>query len=710
MVSWEAPCAEGGKGERRVDKSGGRGGCPFGSHRSIDPPNALPQLAWKLDASLPIRDNELLVRVETLNINPSSFSQLCGETGRDPEQLIRKVCSIVSLRGKMHNPITGSGGTLMGTVAEIGRDHPAYGKLRRGQRICTLISLGLTPLVIERVKSLNMRTGQLELDGYAILFQTGLYTPVPEEIDTHLFLAVSGEAGSVYQANLLCEPGMTAMVTGSMGTAGLLSLFSLRQKLGEAGTLIAIAEEAGDAEVLEALGVADRIVPADMNDPLSAYEAVRAQLGPLVVDLTVDCSSVPGAEMFSILMTRERGTVYFTNPAAHYSGAGLGAEGIGKEVNLLLYRGYIPGHVPFCLQLLRQYPALERCFRARYSPENAQDQYDYQGESAPADDIPPNIIARGAEMTEVIRIAKRIAPFNTTVLITGETGTGKDVVANLLHQFSVRCDKPFIKINCSAISENLFESELFGYERGSFTGALKEGRAGYFEAANHGTLFLDEIGDMPLASQVKLLRVLQSKEVVRIGSSQAVPVDVRVILATNRNLRAMVQEGTFREDLYYRINIINLYMPPLRERRGSIQPLAESFLQQYGEKYGVRKHLSRSALEMFLAYDWPGNIREMENMIQRLLLCSGGEVITGEELRRELRKNAGEGQGREPLAAEDDAAPSAAGQEEARYRAAAARWHSTREIARALGTSQSTVVRRLRKYGLRPGGGPENQA
>lgn len=681
--------------------------CPFGSHRSIDPPNALPQLAWKLDASLPIRDNELLMRVETLNINPSSFSQLCEETNRDPEQLIRKVCSITSLRGKLHNPITGSGGTLMGTVAEIGRDHPAWGKLRRGERICTLISLGLTPLVIEKVKRLNMRTGQVEVEGYAILFETGLYTPVPEEIDTHLFLAVSGEAGSVYQANLLCEPGMTAMVTGSLGTAGLLSLFSLRQKLGEAGKLIAIAEEAGDAEALEALGVADRIVPADMNDPLSAYESVRARLGPLVVDLTVDCSSVPGAEMFSILMTRERGTVYFTNPAAHYSGASLGAEGIGKEVNLLLYRGYIPGHVPFCLQLLRQYPALERFFHARYSPENARDQYDYQGESAPgADELPPNIIVRGAEMTEVIRIAKRIAPFNTTVLITGETGTGKDVVANLLHQFSVRCDKPFIKINCSAISENLFESELFGYERGSFTGALKEGRAGYFEAANHGTLFLDEIGDMPLSSQVKLLRVLQSKEVVRIGSSQAVPVDVRVILATNRNLRAMVQEGTFREDLYYRINIINLYMPPLRERRGSIQPLAESFLQQYGEKYGVRKHLSQSALEQILAYDWPGNIREMENMIQRLLLCSGGAVITGEELRREFRKSAGEGETRASPPAEGGDA-TAAGQEEARYRAAAARCRSTREIARALGASQSTVVRRLRKYGLRPGGGSE---
>ena len=684
--------------------------CPFGSHRSMDPPSVLPQLAWKLDASLPIYGNELLIRVETLNINPSSFSQLCEETGRDPEQLIRKICSIVSLRGKMHNPITGSGGTLMGTVAEIGAGHPAYGTLQSGDRICTLISLGLTPLVIEQVKSLNIQTGQLELDGFAILFETGLYAPVPQGIDTHLFLAVSGEAGSTYQANLLCEPGMTAMVTESAGTVGLLSLFSLRQKLGEQGTLIAITDEE-NVSTLQNLGVADRIVPADMNNPLSAYEAVRERLGPLAVDLTVDCSSVPGAEMFSILMTREQGTVYFTNPAAHYSGAGLSAEGIGKEVNLLLYRGYIPGHVPFCLQLLKQYPALERRFHARYGPENSEALYVCQSTHSPGpDEIPPSIIARGPEMREIISIAKRIAPFNTTVLITGETGTGKDVVANLLHQFSTRCDKPFIKINCSAISENLFESELFGYERGSFTGALKEGRAGYFEAANHGTLFLDEIGDMPLSSQVKLLRVLQSKEVVRIGSSKAVPVDVRVILATNRNLRVMVRKGTFREDLYYRINIINLYIPPLRERRSSIRPLAESFLQRYGEKYGVRKRLSQNALELLLSYDWPGNIREMENMIQRLLLCSGEAVITGEELHREFQKNEGFGA---PLHAEAPLLPpeeAPEDQEAARYRAAAARYHSTREIARALQTSQSTVVRRLRKYGLRPGGPPEGPA
>ena len=675
--------------------------CPFGSYRSINPKGVLPQLAWKLDTSLPILENEMLIRVKMLNINAASFSQLRMDADYDPAQLIDKVCGIVSMRGKMQNPVTGSGGTLMGVVEEIGLRHPAYKTLKPGDAICTLVSLTLTPLVIEQVKSVNMDTGQIEIEGYAILFETGLYAKVSPGMPTNLFLEIVGEAGSAYQANLLCKPGMVVMVVGTMEKVGLLSLFSLKQKLGKTGTLIAVVERQESVPVLQELGIIDRVVLADTRNPLTAYHEVRKILGDLLIDLIVDCSSVSGSEMFSILMAREQGTVYFANPAAHYSEAGLGAEGIGKEVNLLFYRGYIRGHVDFCLRLVEQYPALARCFNARHGFEKNQNLYDcHEVETSHADAIPPNIIIHGPEMTEILRIAKRIAPFNTTVLITGETGTGKDVVANILHQFSARSEKPFIKINCSAISENLFESELFGYEGGSFTGALKGGKAGYFEEANQGTLFLDEIGDMSLSSQVKLLRVLQSKEVVRIGSSRAIPVDVRVILATNRNLKEMVDQGRFREDLYYRINIINLYVPPLRERKNSIYPLAENFLQQYNKKYNIQKQLSEQAMGVLLEYDWPGNIREMENIIQRLLLCSERQIITGDELRRELQKNTYQRQNKD-AALENDSSLTK-DDEEMKYREAAAKWRSTREIARALQTSQSTVVRRLKKYGLYP--------
>ena len=666
--------------------------CPFGSHRSIDPEGTLPHLAWKLDTSLPIFENELLIRMKTLNINAASFSQLRLDANDDPAQLVQKICSIVSMRGKMQNPITGSGGTLSGVVEEIGPCHPAFGILKPGDEICTLISLNLTPLVIEQVKSVDMYTGQLEVDGYGILFETGLYARIPPAIPAHVFLPIVTEAGSGYQANLLCRPGMVAMVVGAAEKVGLVSLFSLRQKLGSTGLLIAVTMRPEILPELQELDIIDRVLLVDDSNPLTACRQIQDALGNLPIDLIVDCNSLPGSEMLSILVIREQGTVYFANPAAHYS---VGAEGIGKEMNLLFYRGYIKGHVDFCTQLLRQYPALAQCFQPRSCSGRSQTLYYCQEErGAHPDNLPANIVIHGPEMTEILRIAKRIAAFNTTVLITGETGTGKDVVANILHQFSSRRDKPFIKINCSAISENLFESELFGYERGSFTGALKDGRAGYFEEANHGTLFLDEIGDMSLSSQVKLLRVLQSKEVVRIGSSKAVSVDVRVILATNRNLKNLVDQGRFREDLYYRINVVNLYVPPLRERRDSIFPLAQNFLQQYSEKYGIQKHFSPHAKNALLEYTWPGNIREMENMIQRLLLCSEKSVITGEDLRQEFQKNEcgrWESHPRQASRADD---------EESRYRAAAAMCHSTREMAKALQTSQSTIVRKLKKYGL----------
>ena len=667
--------------------------CPFGSHRSIDPEGTLPHLAWKLDTSLPIFENELLIRMKTLNINAASFSQLRLDANDDPAQLVQKICSIVSMRGKMQNPITGSGGTLSGVVEEIGPCHPAFGILKPGDEICTLISLNLTPLVIEQVKSVDMYTGQLEVDGYGILFETGLYARIPPAVPAHVFLPIVTEAGSGYQANLLCRPGMVAMVVGAAEKVGLVSLFSLRQKLGSTGLLIAVTMRPEILPELQELDIIDRVLLVDDSNPLTACRQIQDALGNLPIDLIVDCNSLPGSEMLSILVIREQGTVYFANPAAHYSVAGLGAEGIGKEMNLLFYRGYIKGHVDFCTQLLRQYPALAQCFQPRSCSGRSQTLYYCQEErGAHPDNLPANIVIHGPEMTEILRIAKRIAAFNTTVLITGETG--KDVVANILHQFSSRRDKPFIKINCSAISENLFESELFGYERGSFTGALKDGRAGYFEEANHGTLFLDEIGDMSLSSQVKLLRVLQSKEVVRIGSSKAVSVDVRVILATNRNLKNLVDQGRFREDLYYRINVVNLYVPPLRERRDSIFPLAQNFLQQYSEKYGIQKHFSPHAKNALLEYTWPGNIREMENMIQRLLLCSEKSVITGEDLRQEFQKNEcgrWESHPRQASRADD---------EESRYRAAAAMCHSTREMAKALQTSQSTIVRKLKKYGL----------
>lgn len=226
---------------------------------------------------------------------------------------------------------------------------------------------------------------------------------------------------------------------------------------------------------------------------------------------------------------------------------------------------------------------------------------------------------------------QRIAPSEATVLIIGETGTGKELAARQVHALSNRKSGPFVAVNCGAFSESLVESELFGHEKGSFTGALNA-RSGWFEAANGGTLFLDEIGDLPLAAQVKILRVLQEREVVRVGARQAIPIDVRLIAATNIDLSGAVHSGRFREDLYYRLNVAALNLLPLRERPGDILPLVRHFLERYGKRLDLPfVTLSSDAERALLDYAWPGNIRELENIIHHaLLVCQNGRVTAAD--------------------------------------------------------------------------------
>jgi DNA-binding NtrC family response regulator len=247
------------------------------------------------------------------------------------------------------------------------------------------------------------------------------------------------------------------------------------------------------------------------------------------------------------------------------------------------------------------------------------------------------IIGKSKEIREVFKIIDDVARSNATVLITGESGTGKELVARAIHNRSPRQDKLFVAVNCAAIPENLLESELFGHERGSFTGA-HERQIGKIEIANGGTLFLDEIGSMPLPMQAKLLRVIQEKEIERIGAGYPTPVDVRIISATNSDLRAAIKKYKFREDLYYRLNVIPIHLPPLRQRREDIHLLANHFLHKFNRKFGKNiKGIKKDAMQMLEKYDWPGNIRELENLMERLAVLSKADHIGSDRLPPEIK-------------------------------------------------------------------------
>lgn len=238
-----------------------------------------------------------------------------------------------------------------------------------------------------------------------------------------------------------------------------------------------------------------------------------------------------------------------------------------------------------------------------------------------------HVVAVSWEMKQVLAKAKVAAPTDTTVVIYGESGTGKDVIAHFIHNESDRAGEPFIRINCAAIPESLMESELFGYEKGSFTGAVAKGKIGLFEAANHGTVFLDEVSDMPLPIQAKLLRVLENRELRRIGGIKNIPVDIRIICASNRNLKVQSEKKEFREDLYYRLNVFPVSIPPLRQRKEDILALAQLFLEQLNEKYSTAKTFSPESERAAKEYPWPGNVRELRNVVERAYIISASDTV-----------------------------------------------------------------------------------
>lgn len=250
------------------------------------------------------------------------------------------------------------------------------------------------------------------------------------------------------------------------------------------------------------------------------------------------------------------------------------------------------------------------------------------------------IIGSSPGMLEIYETIDKVADTNATVLITGESGTGKELIAGAIHNRSSRSDKPYIKVNCGAIPENLLESELFGYEKGAFTGAQSR-KAGRFDRAQGGTLFLDEVGELPLALQVKLLRVLQEREFERVGGTEVIKADVRIITATNKDLEKLVNEGRFREDLLYRLKVIPIKIPALRDRRGDIGSLVEFFIDKYSKEMNKKTVLiDKDAIEILLNYDYPGNIRELENIIERAVILSGNGTIAASNLPKEVVKGA----------------------------------------------------------------------
>ncbi len=342
-------------------------GCAYGTHRVIDPKGVLPQQAWKLDNSMEPYSNEILVDVHHLNIDSASFTEIKQRAGNDEAKVRQIILDLVRERGKHHNPNTGSGGMFTGQVATIGTDLAGRIDLQVGDHIASLVSLSLTPLRIDEIVAVHMDTDQVEIKGQAILFETGIYAKLPSDIPHTLALAVLDVAGAPAQTAKLVRPGDTVVVIGGGGKSGLLCLHEAKKRAGITGHVLAVEYSPAGAQKVRELGLADQVLNLDATQAVATMEAIAAATNGQMADLVINCVNVPGTEMSSILAAKDGGTVYFFSMATSFTAAALGAEGVGKEVNMLIGNGYTKGHAAMALQVLRENPALYQFFKDCYA-------------------------------------------------------------------------------------------------------------------------------------------------------------------------------------------------------------------------------------------------------------------------------------------------------------------------------------------------------
>jgi L-erythro-3,5-diaminohexanoate dehydrogenase len=338
---------------------------PYGLGRVVNEPGVLPQQARALDPSLPLRSSELLIDVESLNVDAASFKQLKEVAGGDPGRIAQAIREIVKTRGKMQNPVTGSGGMLIGRVREVGPEHPGAGQLRPGDRVATLVSLSLTPLLLDEVKAVHLGIDRVDVRGHAILFASGLYARLPSDLPDTLALAALDVCGAPALVERYVRPGMRVALLGA-GKSGALCLAQARRSLGGSGQLLALDISQAALDALQRIGLCDVALKVDATRGVAVMEAVRDATGGALCDLVVNCASVPSTEMATILSTRDGGTALFFSMATSFSAAALGAEGVGKDVTLVMGNGYVPGHADLTLELLRTEPRVRELFATRY--------------------------------------------------------------------------------------------------------------------------------------------------------------------------------------------------------------------------------------------------------------------------------------------------------------------------------------------------------
>ncbi|MDD2301275.1 MAG: sigma 54-interacting transcriptional regulator [Eubacteriales bacterium] len=683
----------------------------YGSKRVIEPKEVLPISAWKIDNSRKILPDELRLKVKRIHIESAGFRQICVESGNDETRIKERIRDLVIKRGKLHNPITDTGGLVYGTIEEIGGSFHNPQRLRVGQDVICNASLAAIPLYLQEIGKVHFGLSQIEAEGYALINETLPLIRKPEDLLVSLLLYTLDESGTLYSVHKCARDKQRSLVVGNSLLTNLLFGLAIRKAAGPDAEIVCLFDNNTD---LGARSSQLRILLEETFTSIHYVNIVKPvecleNLDIGLFDLSVNCADMAGAETINILSTRNKGIVYFANMINNYNIALYITEVIRRQIDIRCGEGYDPDYAAFDIALLKEI--------APFVSEGSLDGYTLadnvgyalrknikqQRTSLEQAGLTEDFICDSKAMRSVLEEILSVAKYDCNVLITGDTGVGKEKVASMIQKNSTRSNQPYIKINCASISEHLLESEFFGYEKGAFTGANAAGKKGYFEAADNGIIFLDEVGELPLDMQAKLLRVIQDGEFFRVGGTKPVKSNVRILSATNRDLEELMEVKQFRRDLFYRLNVFPIRVPPLSERRGEIPALLRHFLVRYNEKFGTVKRLEEDAIRYLASCDWPGNIRELENTLQRLMINASTDTITLLDVMRELHadtlppEESNEEQNeREELTLKDMLEHF----ERGIIHRAARKYGSSRKAARGLGISQTQYIRKKNKYGL----------
>ena len=679
----------------------------YGTSRVLEPKFVMPASAWRLDNSRNIRSDEMRVSLERVHLEGTSFKQITGEMGRDPKRVKQAIIDIVIRRGKLHNPVTDTGGVLCGKVEMIGDEYENRYGLKVGDMVIVNASLSSLPMHLEDIDDIDWVFNQFTAKGYVICHSGIPIIKINDTIPVRALLFALDESGTLAKLSKLLEGKRRFLIVGNNILSNILYGYVIRRSLMDECEIICALDKrtasslAGEGIERLSTFVFDEIHLIDILKPIECVQ----QLGQSAYDLSVNCAEVPGAETLNILATKSGGTVLFANLINNLNIALYLTESIAKELTILSADGYMEGYADFDIEIIKEIAAyMEDAVPAGREDEAAgpEDGELFPG-SVATSSIYEDFICNSDKMRKVLGDILKVSRYDCNVIIFGDTGVGKEKAANIIQKNSDRKMQPFLKINCGAISPGLIESEFFGYEKGAFTGANANGKKGYFEMANDGVLFLDEIGELPLEMQAKLLRVLQDSEFYRVGGTTPVKTNVRIISATNRDLEKMVEDGQFRRDLYYRLNVVPIVIPKLSERREDIPGLVEHFLKSYGEKFGKHMSISPWAMDFLMEQPWEGNIRELENVIQRLIISSGGREITLADVTQEMRSENSESVAMGDIPGRDgeiNLEEAVNEYEKGLVRYALEKYGSTRKAAKAMGVSQSQFMRKKKKYGM----------